>query len=89
MSQAAHAPISIGKGMDQFRLIVEHKAADEHMIFTTPRPIRQFHNQTRDKLWKRAKMRNMFLVVHNTYRTGAEYAGLFHQAPYHYIMGSQ
>ena len=78
MPQASYTSISIGKGMDQFRLIVEHTATDEHMNFTTPRPIRQFHNQTRDKLWKRAKMRNMFLVVHNTHRTGAEYAGRFH-----------
>lgn len=34
MPQAAHATISIDKGMDQFQFIVEHTDADQHVYLT-------------------------------------------------------
>ena len=89
MPQAAHTPIPICKWMDQFKLIVEHAAADEHVYLAGLYPVQQFHHQIRDILGQRSKMQDMPLAVHHTHRPGTKHAGLFHQAPSHNAMGGQ
>lgn len=48
MPQAANATVSIGKGVDQFQLIMEHATADQHMHIAVFHPVQQLHDQIRD-----------------------------------------
>lgn len=75
--------------MDQFELVVEHAAADQHVHLTGFYPVQEFHHQIRDILRQSAKMQDMPLTVHHTHRPGAEHAGLLHQASGHDAMSSQ
>ena len=89
MPQAAHTSISIREGVDQFKLIVEHTAADEHVHLTGLCPVQQLHDQIRHILWQRSKMQDMPFAVHHAYRSSAKHAGFLDQAPSHNAMGSQ
>lgn len=89
MPQSPHTPISIGKGVDQFQLIVEHAAADQHVHLAGLYPIQQFHDQIRHILWKRSKMQDMPFAVHHAHRSSAKHAGFLDQAPSHNAVGSQ
>jgi hypothetical protein len=75
--------------VDQFELVVEHAAADQHVHLTGFYPVQEFHHQIRDILRQSAKMQDMPLTVHHTHRPGAEHAGLLHQASGHDAMSSQ
>ena len=89
MPQAAHATISIGKGMDQFQLIVEHTTANQHVYLAGLCPFQQLHDQIRDILWKRTEMQDMSFAVYYAYRSCPEHAGFLDQAPSHNAMSSQ
>ena len=89
MPQAAHTSISIGEGVNQFKLIVEYTTADEHVYLAGFYPVQQFHDQIRDILGQCSKVQDMPLAIHHTHRPGAEHAGLLHQTPCHDAMSGQ
>ena len=89
MPQAAYTPIPICKGMDQFELVMEYTAEDEHVYLAGFHPVQQFHCQIRDILRQSAKMQDMPFPVYYTHGPGAEHAGIFHQSPGHDAMSGQ
>ena len=56
MPQTAYTAITIGKGMNQFKLIMEHTAADQHMHIAVLDPVQQLHDQIGDILRQSAEM---------------------------------
>ena len=89
MPQASNTAVSIGKGVNQFKLIMEHTAADQHMHIAALNPVQQFHDQIGDILWQSAKMQDMPFLIYNANGLGTEHTGLIHQTACHDAMGSQ
>ena len=71
--QTANAAIPISKGVNKFKLIVEHTATNQHVNLTGLRPFQKLHDQIRDILWKGPKMQDMTFAIHYAYRSGAEH----------------
>lgn len=42
--QSSDSPIAVGKGMNQFQLVMEYTAFDEHMEIAVPHPVQQLHD---------------------------------------------
>ena len=73
MPQTAYTAITIGKGMDQFQLIVEHTTADQHVYVAVLDPVQQLHDQIRNILRQRAEMQDMSLLIYDPHRSGAKH----------------
>ena len=89
MPQTAHTAISIRKWVDQFKLIMEHAAADQHMHIAVLDPVQQFYDQIRDILRQSAEMQDTSFLVYDADRPGAEHTRLIHQSPGHNVVSGQ
>ena len=77
------------KGVDQFQLIVEHTASNQHVQVAVLCPIQQLHDQIRHILRQRAKMQDMPLLIDNAIRPRAEHAGLLYKPASHDTVSGQ
>ena len=84
--QRGHCRLQRG---DQFQLIVEHTASNQHVQVAVLCPIQQLHDQIRHILRQRAKMQNMSLLIYNANRPCAEYAGFFYKPASHDTVSGQ
>ena len=84
--QRGHCRLQRG---DQFQLIVEHTASNQHVQVAVLCPIQQLHDQIRHILRQRAKMQDMSLLIYNTDGPRAEHAGFFYKSAGHNTVSGQ
>ena len=75
--------IAVGKGVDQFKLVVEHTALDQYREFTAFDPFQQICDCLRHVLGQRSEVDDLPRLIDHAHGPGAELSGLLFQARHH------
>ena len=88
LPQASSTSITIDKGMDKLKFIMEHTGTNEQMVLRALQPIKEVAHQHRDAIGRRCQMYQPFLTKH-AYATSAVVSCIIHESLHHHTVRLQ